>query len=171
MESTHRDLLEELGSENGMHRKRAREALVLIGDPVTPALSRLLDSDDKRLRWEAAKTLAVTVDPASLQTLVALLRDHESDLRWLAADGLINLGPRSTVPLLESLLAELPTKGQIQMTGRVLRKLASENGVLEEIIAPVLEVLTEVVTPDILQPRVAQALRDLDKITGRLPGI
>jgi HEAT repeat protein len=163
------DLLSAMGSENGMERKRARETAVLMGDSIAPAVSTLLDGDEKRLRWEAAKTLVAIVDPPSTGVLIALLRDQESDLRWIAADGLINLGPRSVVPLLESLLADPPTKGQVQMTGRVLRRLASENDVLQEIAAPVIEVLTDTVTPAILEPRVSRALRDLAAVTGRLP--
>ncbi len=169
MDAFIQDLLSTMGSQNGMERKRARETAVLIGDSVTPAVGALLDGDDKRLRWEAAKTLAAIADPTSTETLIALLRDPESDLRWLAADGLINLGPRSVLPLLESLLADPPTKGQAQMTGRVLRALASENDVLEEIVAPVIEALADTVTPAILQPRVSQALGDLARVTGRLP--
>jgi HEAT repeat protein len=163
------DLLRTMGGQNGMERKRARETAVLVGDPIAPAVGALLESDDKRLRWEAAKTLAAIVDPSSAGVLIALLRDQESDLRWIAADGLINLGPRSVVPLLESLLAGPPTKGQVQMTGRVLRKLASENDVLQEIVAPVTEVLTDTVTPAVLQPKASQALGDLARVTGRLP--
>ena len=55
------------------------------------------------------------------------------------------------------------------MTGRVLRALASENDVLQEIVAPVIEALADTVTPAILQPRVSQALGDLARVTGRLP--
>jgi hypothetical protein len=50
----------------------------------------------------------------------------------------------------------------------VLRKLASENDVLANILAPVLEVM-ESPDPGVLQPRVSQALSDLDRVTGRLP--
>ncbi len=169
MDTDVRNLLGTLSSEKGMERKRARETVVLVGDSAGTQVRSLLGSGDKRLRWEAAKALSAMVDPSSLPALVELLKDQESDLRWLAADGLINLGPRSVAPVLRSLLGGPPSKGQIQMTGRVLRKLATENDVLQEIVAPVVEVLTDTVAPEVLQPRAAQALADLDRLTGRLP--
>ena len=168
MDATLRDLLHDLGSDNGMERKRARETVVLVGDPAAPHVRSLLGSGDKKLRWEAAKTLAAMVDPSSLPVLIDLLRDHESDLRWIAADGLIALGPRVVVPLLESLLAAPPVKGQGEMAARVLRKLAADNDVLAGIVAPVVDVLKEP-DPVVLQPRVSQALSDLSRVTGELP--
>ncbi len=168
MDHTLRELLDTLRGDDGMGRKRARETMVLIGDEIVPEMQALLAEGTKRERWEAAKTLAALVDPSSLDTLIDLLAERESDIRWIAADGLIALGPRVVVPLLKSLLAGPPTRGQAEMSGRVLRKLASENDVLGEIVAPVLEVM-ETPDPGVLQPRVSQALSDLDRITGRLP--
>jgi HEAT repeat protein len=168
MDHTLRDLMEALRGEDGMGRKRARETMVLIGDEIAPRMRTLLAEGTKRERWEAAKTLAALVDPSSLDTFIQLLSERESDIRWIAADGLIALGPRVVVPLLKSLLAEPPTRGQAEMSGRVLRKLASENDVLANILAPVLEVM-ESPDPGVLQPRVSQALSDLDRVTGRLP--
>lgn len=173
MDNTLRDLLSTLGGANGMKRKEARETVVLIGDRAAHDVAALLDGPGKKVRWEAAKILAAMVEPSSLPTFLALLRDHESDLRWIAADGLIALGPRSVVPLLESLLNGAPVKGQAEMSARVLRNLATDNEVLARIVAPVLEALKDpvVVDPVIVQPRVSQALSDLSKATGELPDL
>lgn len=168
MNPTVQGLLEQLGSRDGMERKRAREILVLVGEPAEPEVRPLLDDGSKRVRWEAAKILAAMIDPSSVPALLSLLRSDESELRWIAADGLIALGPRSVVPLLESLLEGPPTKGQTQMSGRVLRELAATNDVLNEIVSPVSDALGQN-EPAILHPKVSQALSDLSRITGELP--
>jgi len=168
-QETVRTLLDALGSNKGMERKSARETLVLCGETAEPQLRSLLTSKDKRLRWEAAKALAAMVEPASLPALVGLLRDEQPELRWLAADGLIGLGPRSVIPVLESLLQAPPTKGQVQMAGRVLRALAAENDVLREIVSAVTAALSDMVTREVLEPRVSEALTRLERVAGRLP--
>jgi HEAT repeat protein len=172
VDKTLHDLLASLGSDNGMERKKARETVVLIGTRAAHDLVALLDSPIKKVRWEAAKTLAAMVEPFSLPAFIALLRDHESDLRWIATDGLIALGPRSVAPLLESLLEGPLVKGQPEMSARVLRQLSSDNEVLARIVAPVIEALKEPVPdPAIIQPCASQALNDLSKVTGELPDL
>ncbi len=168
MDHTLQSLLGTMASDKGMERKRAREILVLMGEKAEPQVRALLDEANKKVRWEAAKTLAAMVEPASLPAFLTLLGDHASDLRWIAADGLINLGPRSVVPLLESLLTATPVKGQGEMAARVFRELSSNNEVLAEILAPVLDALKEP-DPAILSPRVSRALSDISTVTGELP--
>src|SRR5512138_1008592 len=82
-------LISDLTGSDGMARKRARECLELVGEPAAPRLRELLASKDKQTRWEAIKSLAAIADPGSLDEFVALLDDPNSDLRWLAATGLI----------------------------------------------------------------------------------
>ena len=96
-------LISELDSKDGIARKQARESLALVGKPAAPRLRELLNSPDKQTRWEAIKTLAAIADPGSLAEFVALLDDPSSDLRWLAATGLIRLGPRTVRPVLQVL--------------------------------------------------------------------
>ncbi len=163
-----RDLLATMTGEKGMERKKAREIVVLTGDSAAPEVRALLGSADKRTRWEAAKALGAMVDADSVYALVALLHDPESDIRWLAADALINLGPRSVGPLLESLLAAPTEKGQAQMAGRVLRSLAEGNSVLAAIVADLSEVLGDP-DPGVVEPRVSRALAELRSVTGVLP--
>jgi HEAT repeat protein len=133
-------------------------------------VSALLSSPQKRIRWEAVKTLAAMIDVHSVETFALLLDDPLSEVRWLAADGLIGLGPRSVAPVLKSLLRESLSPGHRQMARRVLRQLSSDNDVLAEITRPVIEVLDmETLDPGVIATKAERALGDLDRATGRLP--
>jgi HEAT repeat protein len=155
-----------------MTRKRARETLVLVGDPAVARVRTLLTSPHKRLRWEAVKTLAAMMDAPSVDQFVSLLDDQHSDIRWLAADGLIGLGPRSVALLLHALLGEPLSQGRRQMTRRVLRQLSSDNQVLAEIVGPVVEALDmETLDSGVVATKAERALNDLERVTGRLPDL
>jgi HEAT repeat protein len=165
MERRLADLIEALGSEDGMARKSARETLTLLGEPAVVELRGLLSSAKKQTRWEAAKTLATMVDPGSVGAFVDLLADDNSDLRWLAGTGLINLGPRSVAPLLESLVRQPESVGRQQAAGRILRGLSSDNDILATIAAPVEEVLGQA-DPGVIASSAATALDELETTTG-----
>jgi len=160
-------LLAALKEKNGMRRKQARETLVLAGDPAVKPLLELTTSPDKQTRWEAAKALAAMVEPACLDTFVGLLSDSQSDIRWLAADGLIALGPRSAVPVLKSLLGRDLSRGHLAMSHRVLARLAEDNSVLAAVVAPVLDTLRGIDLAT-LPTKAEKALLELDQRTGRL---
>lgn len=161
-------LLDGLKSGDGMARKQARETLVLVGDPAAPRLRAFLASSDKSLRWEAAKALGAIIDPGSADTLVDLLDDPSSDLRWLAATGLIELGPRSVRPVLRSLTDPSAPRGHLEMSHRVLGELASGNSVLASVVGPVVEMLGRN-DRGVIAATAARALSDLDRATGRPP--
>ena len=162
MEQRLADLIEALGSDDGPKRKRARETLTLLGEAAIPLLRDLLSSANKRTRWEAAKTLAAMIDPASAEALVGLVTDEYSEVRWLAASGLINLGPRSVTAVLESLIRHPESAGHRQVARRVLRRLASDNGVLAEIVGPAVDALDHP-DPAVIASKAAVALNDLDQ--------
>jgi hypothetical protein len=161
-------LIEGLSSKDGMARMRARETLVLVGDPATPRLKALLDDPDKRLRWEALKTLAALVDPGSVGEFSKLLDDPDSDLRWLAATGLIELGPRAARPALQALTSTSLSRGRLEMSRRILGDLSADNKVLAEILLPLMQVIAGN-DPAVVNARAARALADLDRATGRPP--
>ncbi|MCX8032561.1 MAG: HEAT repeat domain-containing protein [Thermoleophilia bacterium] len=160
-------LIAALKERDGMRRKRARETLILAGDPAVGPLLELTASSDKQTRWEATKALAAMVEPACLDSFVKLMSDSHSDIRWLAADGLIALGPRSVVPVLKSLLNKDLPRGHLDMSHRVLRELAEDNSVLAAVVEPVLLALR---SSDVtaLPSRAEKALLELDHLTGRL---
>jgi HEAT repeat protein len=98
-------LVEQLSDRRGRIREGAREALVDLGGPAVPLLLPLAASPSKKLRWEVAKTLGSIADPRAIPALVERLADRESDIRWLAAVGLIRMGPDSIPPVLRALIA------------------------------------------------------------------
>jgi HEAT repeat protein len=158
-------LISELGSKDGMIRKQARESLVLVGEPAAPRLRDLLASPDKRVRWEALKTLAVIADPGSLAEFVTLLDDPSSDLRWLAATGLIRLGQRSTRPVLQALSDPKAPRGRLEMGRRVLGELSGDDRVLAGILAPLMKVINGN-DQAVIAERAARALSDFDQGPG-----
>ena len=163
-----RQLIDGLSSKDGMARMRAREALVLRGDAAGPVLRAAAAGLDKRLRWEAIKALAALVDPVGLEGFLALLDDPESDLRWLAAGGLIALGPRSARPVLQALTVPALTRGRLEMSRRILGDLAADNKVLADLLSPLMQVISGNDLA-VVNARAARALADLDHATGHPP--
>jgi HEAT repeat protein len=157
-------LIGDLRSHDGMTRKRAREGLVLVGTPAAPRVREFLTSPDKRVRWEAVKTLATIADPESLGEFIALLDDPSSDLRWLAATGLIRLGPRSVRPVLRILSDPKAPRGRLEMGRRVLGALSSDDQVLAGVVAPLMEVINGN-DQAVIAERAARALSDFDAVS------
>ncbi len=97
-------LVADLASTDPTVRTKARKGLVAIGEPAVPALIRLLSHGKPHVRWEAAKALCGIADPIAASALVNALDDRDSDVRWLAAEGLAALGRESLQPLLAALI-------------------------------------------------------------------
>src|SRR5665811_2512585 len=102
---------------------------------------RLPGSPGVRLRWEAAKALTETPDPAAIPGLVSLLADPKSEIRWLGATGLINMGNRSVPHVLQALAESAESKDFRDASHHVFHDLSQRNGVLRGILKPVLAVL------------------------------
>ncbi|MCW8809535.1 MAG: HEAT repeat domain-containing protein [Ignavibacteriaceae bacterium] len=96
-------LIKTLGSDNGFEREKARKALVEIGKDSIDYLMELLSHHKHIYRWEAVKTLEEISDPLSIPLFIQAMEDEKSDVRWLAAKGLIKLGKLSIKPLLKTL--------------------------------------------------------------------
>ena len=90
-----------LQSNDGVERTKARQALVKIGKQASPYIMVLLTHPDKHIRWEACKALEHIRDPKTATVLVKMLMDEDMDVRWVAADALIELERDAIVPLLE----------------------------------------------------------------------
>jgi HEAT repeat protein len=95
------ELLPGLVSISTHDRKSARQKLEKIGLNVLPEIHKLLRTKDKQLRWEAAKVLETLGSSSSINTFISLLQDENSDIRWIASEGLIRVGRDSIVPLLQ----------------------------------------------------------------------
>ena len=94
-------LVDQLCSESGAERQNARKELVEIGHVVLDYLSDMLSSSKHIHRWEALKVMEEIGDPGSIPIFLKYLEDEKSDLRWIAAEGLIRVGRNSVGPLLD----------------------------------------------------------------------
>jgi HEAT repeat protein len=97
------ELIIKLGSDNGLERQKARKAFVKMGMDSIDFLMELLSHPKHIYRWEAVKTLEEIGDPVSIPLLIQAMEDDKSDVRWIAANGLIKLGKHSIKPLLKIL--------------------------------------------------------------------
>jgi hypothetical protein len=161
------ELIAQLGDRAGGKRQRARETLVAVGEPAIPSLVALLGSPEVRVRWEAAKALAEMRDRAAIPDLVSLLSDTESEIRWLAATGLIRIGNRSISHVLQALTERAESKGFREGSHHVFHDLSERNGVLRDILKPVLEVLGDY-APEagVISSKAEMALRELRALSG-----
>jgi len=79
-----------------------RETLVMMGNRIIPQIHNLLSSENDSLRTEAAKITKLIADRRSIPPLINLLDDSLFEIRWIAAEGHIEIGRRSICPLLKS---------------------------------------------------------------------
>lgn len=143
MEAEIANLVMSLFSSNGMERQRARLRLVKIGRPVITFLIGLQYSRNQQVRWEAIKILSDIHHPDSIPILVNALENSNTDVRWLAAEGLVELGEHSVLPLMEALeergdsrvlregvhhvLSELKQQGRFDDTHGILKLLRTHS--------------------------------------------
>jgi len=109
MENEIEELIKKFYNKDGIQRKKARYALVKIGKPAIKYLSDLLNEPKENeqkeyVRWEAIKTLSQINHPESIPILINALENDDFDVRWMAAEGLINIGKKSIKPLLKSIV-------------------------------------------------------------------
>ncbi len=100
-----KELIEILGDEDGSKRKKAREKLVAIGENTLYHVKGLLKHPKHIYRWEAMKIIQEIGETESIPIFLESLSDDKSDIRWIAAKGLIKTGKYSIKPLLK-LVAE-----------------------------------------------------------------
>jgi len=146
--------VKELGSKDWLVRVKARRNLVEIGGPAVEPLTKALSSRNRWMRWEAAKALGQIGDPEAAQALVRALEDKIFDVRWLAAEGLISIGKKALVPLLEALLERSDSPWMREGAHHVLHDI--DNSGISEIILPILNAL-EGMEADLEAPIVAEA--------------
>ena len=117
------DLLKSLVSDFGMERKKARAELVRMGRGVLDYLTEYADHPKHIFRWEALKVMEEIADPTSIPFFIDALEDEESDIRWIAAEGLINIGRESIVPLLETIIKKTDSIFVLEGTHHVFHDL------------------------------------------------
>ncbi len=100
-----RVLAAELGDPNSRKRAEAREKLLALGKPAIPALRTALIDPNANVRWQAAKALSELHDPDTTTDLMNAMEDDDFGVRWLAAQGLIAMGPACLEILLQGLVS------------------------------------------------------------------
>jgi len=98
-------LLQQLGDRDGVTRERARRSLVSLGGPAVEPLLGALKHRKSRVRFEAAMCLRDIADRRAVDGLVVALADRTFEVRWVAAEALINVG-RPVVPVVLHALME-----------------------------------------------------------------
>jgi hypothetical protein len=109
------ELSAHLSDSDARVRHEARELLVGKGEPAIHVLRQKLSDPDWHVRWEAVKALgemsgnppsgpeAQSEERAMMDSLVNMLNDDDTSVRWAAMESLIQLGRTCVRPLLESL--------------------------------------------------------------------
>jgi HEAT repeat protein len=130
-------LLVGLAGRDPVVREKAREALVVMGNPSVPSLIQLLSHRRRHVRWEAAKALCGIADPIAATALVNALDDSDDDVRWVAAEGLTALGREGLQPLLAALLERAQSSWFRQGVHHICHTLANKRK-LGPILRPLL---------------------------------
>jgi HEAT repeat protein len=97
-------LIPDLISSRTTRRQNARLRLSEIRPRILDQINKLIESKNKQLRWEVAKAFEDNPSSDSIPVLLKLLADDESDIRWIAAVSLINIGRGSIIPLLHEII-------------------------------------------------------------------
>jgi HEAT repeat protein len=84
-------------------RAEAREQLLALGRAAVPAFLTALTDRNANARWQAAKALSRLHDPDTAPDLMDAMEDDDFGVRWLAAEGLIAMGPACLETVLEGL--------------------------------------------------------------------
>jgi HEAT repeat protein len=97
------EILAHLSDWDPRSRHEARKLLVGLGESVLPLLIDQLSAKDWHIRWEAVKALGEMKNPLAAETIIAVLQDDDTGVRWAAMGALINLGRAVMEPLMLAL--------------------------------------------------------------------
>ena len=112
MSKTIEELINDLANSDGIIRQKARYELIKMGNPALDYLLELQSSDKHLARWESVKAISEIGSRESVPILINALEDEEFDVRWLAAEGLIDIGHSTVYPLLKSFISN---KGSVHL--------------------------------------------------------
>jgi HEAT repeat protein len=112
-----------LSNKDGLKRQNARVLLVKIGRPAIPYLESLLNLKEYRTRWEAIKAISSVPHPDTIPALLKCLDDENEDIRWVAAEGMIELEKQAVKPLLKSILINYESINFCETAHHILKEL------------------------------------------------
>ena len=97
-------LIQQLEARDGVTRERARHALASMGNKAVEPLLAVLTHKKSSVRYEAAMCLREIGDRRAIRGLVEALGDSSFEVRWVAAEALIDLGRAAVPAVLHALL-------------------------------------------------------------------
>ena len=97
-------LVADLNCNDSMKCLNARLALVERGPEAVPYLVEALKTGKDFVPLEAAKALGNIGGPQATWALIDALEDARFDVRWVAAEELVRIGPDAIKPLLKALI-------------------------------------------------------------------
>jgi hypothetical protein len=151
-------LIQKLSSPHAAERERARNDLVMIGDEIVPPLIEVVETAGERARLEAARALAELAEPAAIAILIQCLEDEHQDLRWVAAEGLLNIDGPAVEPLLLALIDRAWAHTILDGAAHVVRGLVRR--VSQPIFEPLIFAMTHAPEPGVNVPPAAEAALD-----------
>ena len=83
---------------------KAKEDFIEQGETILPLMHKLTVLKHKTIRKEAIKIIRRIAHRSSIPVAIRMLEDPENDIRWIAAEALINIGRISIKPVLEALV-------------------------------------------------------------------
>lgn len=103
----------DLAGKDVWRREKARHFFFRQGTAIVQYVVEMLETENPILRWEIVRILAELRETSTIPGLISSLEDTNDNIRWLATEGLIRLGPPVVLPLLES-LAESPGSTELR---------------------------------------------------------
>ncbi len=143
--------------KNYEQHTKTRKEMVQKGEKILPAMHKLMKSDHKVIRKEAIKIIELIAHKSSIPFVIKMLEDHETEIRWIAAEALIRIGRPSIRPLLEELVKNGTSYYLRQGAHHVLSSLVKEKD-SDELIQLVHVLKNEIEIPERVPIDAANAL-------------
>jgi hypothetical protein len=129
-----------LDDMNSRKRAEAREQMLALGRAALPTFLSVLAEQSGNARWQAAKALSGLHDPETAADLTNALDVTDFGVQWLAAEGLIAMGPACLESLLKGLSLRFSSTRMREGAHHVLHVLV-DSGFNDETLEKLLHVL------------------------------
>ena len=153
------NIINDLFSKNYLLRRKAREDLLELGEPGINHLTELAKNEDESKRWEAIKLIQQIGNDETINVLLTALEDDEFSIRWLASEGVINMGKHGIIPLLETIIQK-PSSTYLKRSAHHILKELRRTGIFKDNYGLV-EAIANEYEDSIILLKIKQTLRTL----------
>jgi HEAT repeat protein len=129
-----------LNDPDSRRRAEVREQLLVLGRAAIPVFLAALVDRNANARWQAAKALSKLHDPDTAPDLMDAMEDDDFGVRWLAAEGLIAMGPACLETVLQGVTSCFESIRMREGARHVLHALV-DSGYHDEAIEKLLHAL------------------------------